>query len=211
MLHDRIYRRPWSRNTVQSMQHCILLFPECYYVVIGKSFQKVRPVVLPHGCNCLVVCMLCTLGGCHWKSAQSHLDKKGHCVLAKMPSVAVLPVSVKFKILGRGNARWISFQNSVSIHVTFCFCTLMSVIYFGTCQHLWAFDFSSQWKSCVSTTHDCNVSFTYTSENNLLFHTQVFLLLWLCSVTQHPQQCVVHPVASLFVHKFQKLYSEQIQ
>ena len=30
----------------------------------------------------------------------------------------------------------------------------------------------------------------------MLFHTQVFLLLCLCSVIQCPQQCVVHPVAS---------------
>lgn len=161
LLHDWIHWTPWLRNTVQSIQHCILFFvPECCYVVIDKSFQKVRPVVLPHGCSCLV-CILYTLGGCHWKSAQSHLDKKGYYLLAKLPSVTVLPVSAKSKILGRGNARWISFQNSIIIHVAFCFCTLMSVFYFGTCQHLGAFDFSSRWKSCVSTAHDCNVSFRY--------------------------------------------------
>lgn len=129
-----------------------------------------------------------------------------HYLLATLPSMAVLPISARSKILDRGNAHLISFQNSVSMHVAFCFCSLMSVIYFGTYQHLWAFDFSSRWKSCVSTTHDCNVSFRCLIPVRIICcATHVFLLLCLCSVIHCPQQCVVHPFASLFVHIFQKV------
>jgi hypothetical protein len=82
------------------------------------------------------------------------LGQEGALSVDQTAFMAVLPVSAKSKILGRGYARRISFQNSISIHVAFYLCTLMCVISFGTYQHLWDFDLSSHWKSCVSTTHD---------------------------------------------------------
>lgn len=125
--------------------------------------------------------------GCHWKSAHSHLDEKGHFLLAKLPSVAVLPVSAEPKVLGRGNAYRISFKNSLSICVTFCFCSLMSVTYFGTSQHLWVFGFPSHWKSRLHNTWlMCPSDILYQEEYFAVPHTRLLAIM--------PLQC--NPVFS---------------
>lgn len=170
-----IHWRPWLRYTVQGIQHChfvsqnaVMLSSLAIFFKRSDQWWCLLAAIAPWSVGCIVVVTLggkifTVIRGC-LKLVHSHLDEKGALYVGKTAFCSNPHCFSKARNSGGGKCLEDQFSKSRIHSCWFLFVFIdRNGIYFVTCGHLWFFFFcfSNHWKSRVSTTHDCKVSFRY--------------------------------------------------